>query len=1111
MVTIQEARSQVNKAKQQIAEARQRTKEAREKAEKSRTQLIKQRQSLPQRKSQRALRDKLSGLQGRETRRKIKQAEEEIGGKVSKIKEYKKGLQEYEEKTINPFEKKVKAQESKVSAYKSLNESINRTLKENPGFISSRDARMVREAFAKAGLDPEEGERLYKEGVKSSIGYQYPKQVSENIQNITELSPKEFYSLSQEELGKLPKIQLQKLESIGAIKTDINKLNDRTFNMQTKKLMPDTFSMETQKSLIKDDRSFLDKTKSFVTNIFGGSKDGEISGMKDSQFLGTGAVVSAYSGEPIKSIEIPDKTFTEKVKSFPSNLVSGAKDFLRQQVELISAEKQLGIGNVASVDGRDVITIIQRAVTKPKELRKIETNINKIDAQIKELEKDKINNLGQFTGTENEANKINELYNKRNALTEKYNQKRNIKVGAFGTEDFSARRDVSSFDTSRPIRSVKNIVVSSIVGTGENIYFRTIGQRDIGKEISYLEPQFGTIQTDPSTGEEISQREIKKKLTKEDVKGFTRFVGVGAESAVDAGLYFTPIGGALFLGEGAELGVDITRKKIKGEEIPISEKVEAGLFVGFGALGGASAFKSFRTGRQFKALSKAEPDISLGFVKDIVGRDRLLVITTRESKGIRSRTAQVFDVAGRGNKFQIRGGKGVQEITRDSLLFRDAIKETTPFTFAGSTKRTTARAVPDKLGFQEGTFNLKRPIEDDVFESNIRILSDVGEDIKTIKARGFGVPRTKDIKGQPKFIDDLFVFGQEGEFTIGFGGALKSERAIKKPDVLAYFGKEKVTLTSPITGFKASPEEGFIIKRIKEPKVEILGLRESRGSGTSITKSGNQLEELKFLEDTTQAGGVTAITTESRLVSSLEAPTKEFKRFPLLQETKTKTKTKTETLQLEQPKNKFKVDLLSKSSIGSKTKTKSISLLDTKLRQKQLEKPIEQFKQKPVELFKEATKTKTQQKTKQISKTKTQTKKQKPPIKPSKITRIFDLASGKSKPTEKERSIFEAVGIRFGKEVKLGKGTKKQAEKKLEGFLTKTLGASGFLTEKGQKVGTSLTEKKGFRKSKLDPFKVVEKKERRLKKGTKEVSEIQFFKQKGSSKGKKKVKNLLGI
>lgn len=128
------------------------------------------------------------------------------------------------------------------------------------------------------------------------------------------------------------------------------------------------------------------------------------------------------------------------------------------------------------------------------------------------------------------------------------------------------------------------------------------------------------------------------------------------------------------------------------------------------------------------------------------------------------------------------------------------------------------------------------------------------------------------------------------------------------------------------------------------------------------------------------------------------------------------------------------------------------------------------------------------------------------PIKPSLARRVL-------KQIEKEPTgFFEAVGIRFGKEVTIGKArTKKAAAKKAEKWITKTLGASAFITKDKKKikaVETGLLKKEAFRKSKVSEFLIVEKKAKRLRKTT-TGKEIQMFRT-AKKKGKKS-KSLFGL
>jgi len=99
---------------------------------------------------------------------------------------------------------------------------------------------------------------------------------------------------------------------------------------------------------------------------------------------------------------------------------------------------------------------------------------------------------------------------------------------------------------------------------------------------------------------------------------------------------------------------------------------------------------------------------------------------------------------------------------------------------------------------------------------------------------------------------------------------------------------------------------------------------------------------------------------------------------------------------------------------------------------------------------------------------------------------------------------FEAFATIKGKAVSIGK-TKTQvgAEKLLKKKLRKTLSASGFLEGSGKKIKASKLKTFGtgeFRLSKEDPFKIVEKKAKRLRKST-TGKEIQYFRKKRKTKG----------
>jgi len=100
----------IQELKQQVTKARSQLEEEKRKVEQQRKYLEEAKKRLPERKSQEVLRKELSGLKGRQVRRTVKSKEQEISGRVGKIKEY-------EEEKIKPFEEQIKKVESQISDY----------------------------------------------------------------------------------------------------------------------------------------------------------------------------------------------------------------------------------------------------------------------------------------------------------------------------------------------------------------------------------------------------------------------------------------------------------------------------------------------------------------------------------------------------------------------------------------------------------------------------------------------------------------------------------------------------------------------------------------------------------------------------------------------------------------------------------------------------------------------------------------------------------------------------------------------------------------------------------------------------------------------------------
>lgn len=111
-------------------------------------------------------------------------------------------------------------------------------------------------------------------------------------------------------------------------------------------------------------------------------------------------------------------------------------------------------------------------------------------------------------------------------------------------------------------------------------------------------------------------------------------------------------------------------------------------------------------------------------------------------------------------------------------------------------------------------------------------------------------------------------------------------------------------------------------------------------------------------------------------------------------------------------------------------------------------------------------------------------------------------SKGKSVAKQKVEDIFKAFGRVKGQDIELGEfKTQVGAERKLKTFLKTTLGASGKVKRGEEELEFSELGLFGggeFRQSKVSPFRVVQKRERRLSTGQ-ETSQIQFFKkQKGT-------------
>lgn len=187
------------------------------------------------------------------------------------------------------------------------------------------------------------------------------------------------------------------------------------------------------------------------------------------------------------------------------------------------------------------------------------------------------------------------------------------------------------------------------------------------------------------------------------------------------------------------------------------------------------------------------------------------------------------------------------------------------------------------------------------------------------------------------------------------------------------------------------------------------------------------------------------------------------------------------------PKGDFK--LLGLERTKELTSTKAIQDV------KPAERTIQRTFQKPVE------KAITLQKTVQKPIQKTETSLTEPPKKPTETSRIFKPLKSKKlideESEDKEDKLFEVFTRKKGKDIGIGEfKTLRKARRALKGELKESLRASGFIERAGKKVAPELGKfGRGFRVGKKEPFRVVQRKTRRLGSPS-ETKEIQFFRKK---------------
>lgn len=308
---------------------------------------------------------------------------------------------------------------------------------------------------------------------------------------------------------------------------------------------------------------------------------------------------------------------------------------------------------------------------------------------------------------------------------------------------------------------------------------------------------------------------------------------------------------------------------------------------------------------------------------------------------------------------------------------------------------------------------------------------------------------------------------------------------IKKTPLSKTFGeeiKEKITIEAKKENVIGGNKKLELIKepRILNKDIEFLASETSKliKSDIKFAPKGKLIESNypKMVGGTKEVENLLRGTTTFEEVSVTTKPTIIEKSFL---DTQTKQESRFENLSLEN----IKLDLIQqpKSNLEFKQEMKFEQRMDSKLRNELKTNLKLESKQVQTQKTKQTQKSQLRQPTK--------------PIKPKKPF-IFKFPKGKTeKVSKKEEEEYSAIGIRFGKEIKLAKGSKEKVSKELTSFLKKGLGASGLITKGEEKLKaeeTGLLSDIEFTKSKVNPYKIVERKEKRLRTGT-TGKEVQVF------------------
>lgn len=755
---------------------------------------------------------------------------------------------------------------------------------------------------------------------------------------------------------------------------------------------------------------------------------------------------------------------------------------------------------------------------------KIVKNIKDIDKKLDELSKYIDGNT--FTGTESQFKEFNDYQKARNLEYNKYLENKGdydievkriqamggditseglikeptIKIGVRGEREipitkyrFSEETPIKNVGTSLDIvgesmfaslgKSTKNVL-----NAGGNLFnLKTTDKGDVillpeKKTTTYLSRQ-GTLGYNQSPY--LTSEITLPSTTSQDV---SNIVYKGGTQVFSAGKYLTPyVGQTLFFGEVAE-DVKLSggvKQFVKNK--PVETAIIGASLLTFGGLKAVKSFKSVRN-----------KDIEKGLEKelDLLRNKQIISFTlVNENTG----------------KVVMRGTRSTDKLTQEIQLLGD-IKETEKgFKFIPSGKVssvTTGIIKPQTiLGIDNKPLAILR-------QQGLEF----GSKGKGIFLRNIGDAQVFEEIGKSTLISRFDLFGIS---RLGSNKPLSIVKNLNKDITIDYqlpINRDRnffIKLNEKI-GLKASKREVGTVLTIpkKEEGVKILRGQRSKSSNDYFTslyaEQRLSVPELSKVSDILTIKPVELKFEENlpRMVGGNKGATSLYAGQNTYERTEELGRINLPSIQ-----NKVFVD------VSPKVETKLIDkIIDLKVKHKDRIK--EQFKEivnlKADERlgFKELSNIKSDvlqvqsqgqaqsqvsvQRLAQALKTTTQFKTTEPSIRIPNIR--LDLNLGKSnlkKLTETRSDLFKVFVTKKGKNVELGDEFKTlgEAKGKLLGELGSTLRASGFITKSGKPIKfeeLNILDSE-FKRSKVSPFKVVQVKTKRLKRGGKDVKEIQFF------------------